>query len=113
MREQPSSNEENAIEFPEPRKLTKTRLFGYLEEKGIQYTIEGEGANFIIFIDIPPEHFEDIERQEKKLGSIGPTEFNNEVILPLVREINYSTNLRCDFEYTPDRKKYKISVSKK
>lgn len=113
MREQPSFNEENAIEFPESRKLTKTRLFRYLEEKGIEYTMEGEGNNFSIFIDIPPEHFEDVERQKKKLGVIEPTEFDKEVILPLVREIDYSTNLRCDIKHTPDRKKYKISIFKK
>lgn len=105
-------------ELEKSGKLTKARLFRFLDEhlggQGVEYTIEGEegSASFDILIDVPPEHFEDQRGQMEGLGSIGPTQFDEEVVLPIVRKINDSTNIRCEFTITPNNK-CKISVSKK
>ncbi|NQU84581.1 MAG: hypothetical protein HQ541_02355 [Mariniphaga sp.] len=116
MREKLPFNSEDVPEREAPRKETKTRFFDFLNEhlggKGLEYEIEGEGAEFNIIIDVPDEHFEDQRRQMAGFGSIDPTPFDNEVLLPIVRKINYSTNIKCEFTVTPD-KKCRISVSKK
>ncbi|MBU4257174.1 hypothetical protein KJ586_04240 [Patescibacteria group bacterium] len=93
--------------------MTKARLHRVLEELNLKYTIDGEGGNFKIIIDLPEEHI--TEKNELMRGAVlnddYATKFDKESIRPLIRKINGSTNFDCGIKTVNNQ--YIISVFKK
>lgn len=88
-----------------PKKMTRARLQGVLEELGLTYSIQERGKEtdgFRIVIDLPQEHVE--EKQERIRGNVlnQPlhTSFDNEKMLPLIRAIKRSRNFGCEIVNT-------------
>lgn len=99
-----------------PQKVTKTKLFDLLEKLGLQYSTEGEGGDFKIVIDLPPEHIVEKARLERGnvLNRELPTRFDEEKFKPLFRAIKRSTNLDCEMiDNGGEKDKYIVRVFKK
>lgn len=98
-----------------PQKMTKARLHGLLEELNLDYSIEGEGNNFNIIIQLPEKHIQ--EKQKLEQGSVLneaiESSFDKENFYPLFQAIKRSTNFDCEMINTDDKSKYIISVFKK
>lgn len=101
------------IPIENPQKMTKNRLFEIIKLLNLKCVIDGEGNNFKIIIDLPEEHI----REKEKLDKIAflnrgyYTNFDNEKINPLFKQIKRSTNFDCEIEKTDGQ--YIISVFKK
>jgi hypothetical protein len=98
-----------------PQKMTKVRLNRLLDEMGLSYSLQGEGSDFNIIINLPPEHVTEKEKivQASVLNDSHHTVFDEQSIWPIFRAIKHSTNLDCKMLDPTDKDKYIISVFKK